>query len=77
MNFQFFLDKIMMPLLIGAALFLAGQFTSSFVTSEDLYRHKIESTQEIAELSSKIDYLIKSQSATEKSLDRILERMNK
>lgn len=77
MDFKFFLDRIMMPLLIGAALFLIGQFTSSFVTSAELYQHKMENAQNFAELNGKIDYLIKSQTASEKVLDRILEKINK
>jgi hypothetical protein len=76
MNFQFFLDKIMMPLLMGAALFLAGQFTSSFVTSAELYQHKMENAQSFAELNGKMDFVIKSQVQSEKSIDRILQRLD-
>lgn len=77
MNFQFFLEKLAMPLMIGGGVFLLSQFISNFATTEDLYKHKIENVQQISEINAKLDYILKTNEEIKKTLEVILQRIHR
>ena len=77
MNFQFFLEKIALPLLAGGAVLLLSNFGSSLATGEDLYKHKMENVQHFAELNAKLDFMIKSQVILEKTVEKMSDKLDR
>lgn len=75
MNFDFFLDKLAFPLIIGGAIFLLSQFISNFATTEDLYKHKIENAQQISEINVKLDYLVKTNTEIKENINYLVKRI--
>ena len=73
MKFDFFLDKIAMPLMVAAAILAITQIKSSFVATSDFYEHKVEAAKDFTSLHTKLDYLLKSSTSLEEKLEYILQ----
>lgn len=77
MDFNFFLNKIALPLIIAVVLFSVSQLSASFVSSSDFYSHKVQNASDISGINAKIDYLIKSQDDIDRKIDIIIEQLHR
>lgn len=75
MNFNFFLEKLALPLIIAVVLFLFSQISTSYVASSDFYEHKIKNVRDITSINGKIDTLISGQESMEKKMDKVLNAL--
>jgi hypothetical protein len=73
MRFDFFVDKIAIPLMVAATILAITQIKSSFVTTSDFYEHKVEAAKDFTSLHIKLDYLLKSSASLEEKLESLLK----
>lgn len=74
MSYQFFIDKIFVPLVAGGFLFAATQLFSGLVTQAAFAEYKLKMSEQVTGLDIKLAAVLKSQEKMEQALELLVER---